>query len=326
MDLLLIIRGLLAVSVIVWHSVGFESQLYSLINLPGRTAVWLFFGISGYVIAYGFIHKRYVISYLDLKDFYINRLLRIYPLFLLISLVSWITELIISDSSSIRINDLPQQLLFLQFNHSYSLNGVFWTPGIEVQFYLVAPLIILLASIKTSVNKLIIPSFIYFISIGLIYFTTHRIGWSFDGRNIISNFPHFIAGIWSCIFVSKMKPNKFLLRKAIFFSFLLLMYTNNLYHHGNYWSIKGILLVDLLVVSLVLAHHNFDYPNRKKVAGFMCLYLLGGLSYGMYAWHSYIMKYFPFLALNIFVLIGLTFIVAFITYRLIEKPIVKLRQ
>lgn len=81
MDFLLITRGLLAISVVIWHFSGYQSKIYPLLNLPGRTAVWLFFGISGYVIAYGFIHKRYRLTLPDLKDFYINRLLRIYPLF-----------------------------------------------------------------------------------------------------------------------------------------------------------------------------------------------------------------------------------------------------
>jgi len=170
MDFLLIIRGLLAISVVIWHSVGFSSKLYPLINLPGRTAVWLFFGISGYVIAYSFIHRRYALSYLDLKDFYINRLLRIYPLFIAISFVSWLTELIFLRRSQLLLSDLPEQLMFLQVNHSYNLNGVFWTLGIEVQFYLLAPIIILLFAIKTFKNKLIIPSLLYLLSITWIYF------------------------------------------------------------------------------------------------------------------------------------------------------------
>jgi peptidoglycan/LPS O-acetylase OafA/YrhL len=30
----------------------------------------------------------------------------------------------------------------MQFEHSYSLSGVFWTLGVEMQFYLLAPLMV----------------------------------------------------------------------------------------------------------------------------------------------------------------------------------------
>ena len=88
MDLLLIVRGLAAIAVVFWHGFGayHVNEISSLINIPGRTAVWIFFGISGYVISYGFIHKKYSFNFSSLKNFYTNRLLRIYPLFICISL------------------------------------------------------------------------------------------------------------------------------------------------------------------------------------------------------------------------------------------------
>lgn len=86
MDLLLIVRGLTAIAVVFWHGFGayHVNEISSLINIPRRTAVWIFFGISGYVISYGFIHKKYSFSFNSLKNFYTNRLLRIYPLFICI--------------------------------------------------------------------------------------------------------------------------------------------------------------------------------------------------------------------------------------------------
>jgi peptidoglycan/LPS O-acetylase OafA/YrhL len=135
MDLLLVIRGLAALAVVVWHSTGYLGEFPAVVNLPGRTAVWLFFGMSGYVIAYGFIHKRYSLTLSDVKLFYLNRFLRIYPLFIALSFLAWISELAITGKSPIGIRDIPAQLLALQLHHDYVLNGVFWTLGIEIQYY-----------------------------------------------------------------------------------------------------------------------------------------------------------------------------------------------
>jgi peptidoglycan/LPS O-acetylase OafA/YrhL len=148
-DLLHVIRGLAAISVVIWHAVGYEGGL-SLINVPGRTAVWVFFGISGYVIAYGFLHRRYLLDGPGLKHFYLNRFLRIYPLFLLLSLLGWLTLWISSGVSPIGWRDLPEQFFGLQFNHSYVLNGVFWTLGLEIWFYAIAPVLMLPLMLKSA--------------------------------------------------------------------------------------------------------------------------------------------------------------------------------
>ena len=45
MDLLLIVRGLAAIAVVFWHGFGayHVNEISPLINIPGRTAVWIFF-------------------------------------------------------------------------------------------------------------------------------------------------------------------------------------------------------------------------------------------------------------------------------------------
>src|SRR6188768_795784 len=119
LDTLLILRGLLALSVVVLHIGTLNTNAPAFINIPGRTAVWMFFGISGYVIAHGFITKRYLLIRKDIKVFYINRFLRIYPLFLLLSLVTLVTAYCINGNILIKPSDIPEQLLMLQFNHQY---------------------------------------------------------------------------------------------------------------------------------------------------------------------------------------------------------------
>lgn len=111
MDLLLVVRGIAAISVLVWHAVGYAGG-WALINIPGRTAVWVFFGISGYVISHGFINKKYKLNELDLRHFYLNRILRIYPLFLLLSFLGWVTIYIKSGES-------PVEWRFLIWNYCH---------------------------------------------------------------------------------------------------------------------------------------------------------------------------------------------------------------
>lgn len=328
MDLLLITRGFLAISVVIWHFSGYQSHVYPLLNLPGRTAVWLFFGISGYVIAYGFIHKRYYFKLSDLKDFYINRLLRIYPLFFAISSITLITEWVVSERMPIGFREIAPQLLLMQFNHSYILNGVFWTLGIELQFYIIAPLLTYVFLMNADNSKLFLPFLLYLISLLVFYCLAHFMDWSFDGRNIISNLPHFLVGMFACQFVSKVSINMRQMIYSIIFALILLAYTNWIYQHnpGKYWSIKGIILVDAIVFLLVLAHSNIQNITCKFNHTKNLLFMFGVLSYGIYAWHGYILKYISFLSTNLLVLMLATTLFSYLSYRIIELPALRLKQ
>lgn len=206
MDLLLIIRGLAAIAVVIWHTVGYHGGL-PWINVPGRTAVWIFFGISGYVIGYGFLHNRYALTGEGLRHFYVNRFLRIYPLFLLLSLIGWLTIWLATGTSPIGWADVPGQLLALQFNHGYVLNGVFWTLGLEIQFYLIAPILVLPLLIKDVSKRWWIVAVCYFLMLAFISYAVRKLGWSPDGRNIVATLPHFFTGMVGCSLVASMKPN-----------------------------------------------------------------------------------------------------------------------
>jgi len=50
LDFTLIMRGLLSLSVAIWHYCGYLEIPIKMIYIPGTYAVWGFFSISGYVI------------------------------------------------------------------------------------------------------------------------------------------------------------------------------------------------------------------------------------------------------------------------------------
>jgi len=328
MDLLLIIRGLAALSVVVWHAEGYRGNFPSVVNIPGRTAVWLFFGISGYVISYGFIHKRYRLNLFDLRDFYVNRFLRIYPLFLTLSALCWVTGLIFTGSNPIGLKDLPGQLFALQFNQNYILCGVFWTLGIEIHFYLLAPLLVTPFFNKKSLTALLFAFILYVIMVCGYRYAVIHFGWSFDGRNIISNLPHFFIGMIACRIVSTFKPNVLRVIVSIMGACILLGYTNWLYHNDPslFWSVRGILLVDSIILLFIFAHASCEWGRFKSHPIYNVFAFFGTLSYGIYAQHGYLLNYFPKIIDHVIVLIVFSIFMAYVSYRLIELPALKLKR
>lgn len=325
MDLLLIIRGLAALAVVIWHSDGYRAEFPPLVNVPGRTAVWIFFGISGYVIAYGFVHERYKYTLSDLRDFYLNRFLRIYPLFIALSILAWATMFVTTKVSPITAWDLPAQLLAFQFNQNYILNGVFWTLGIELQFYLLAP-ILAWPLARQGQNYFFACIALYSLMVYWNQFASSQLDWSFDGRNIISNLPHFFIGMIACRLVYSVKPNQILAILSLAVACGVLGYTNWLYHKGSYWSVRGILLVDLTIFLFIIAHACCQRKEASKNIIYIGFTFLGTLSYGIYAWHTYLLTNITWLSTHVFALIGATIIAAYTSYQIIERPALKLKR
>jgi peptidoglycan/LPS O-acetylase OafA/YrhL len=327
-DLLLIIRGLAALSVVVWHVEGYKATFPPLLNPPGRTAVWLFFGISGYVIAYGFIHQRYRLIPGDLKDFYLNRVLRIYPLFLCLSLLGWVTLWLVTGTNPLTVRDVPAQFFAFQFNQTYLLSGVFWTLGIELQFYLLAPLLVLPLLLKSRYQPLLALA-VFAVMVYGIRFAVERYGWSFDGRNIVSNLPHFFAGMMGCRLVRGSRFGRSTSWLALAAACSVIGYSSWLYHRapGQFWSVNGILLIDIAILLFIVAHAGLAeqrrVPARPIAAAFMWL---GTLSYGVYAWHAYLQGNVPWVGARLWALVVVSVCAAYVSYRFIEVPALRLKR
>jgi len=318
----------MALAVVVWHAEGYLGDFPSLLNVPGRTAVWIFFGISGYVIAYGFVHKRYDLTGSDLRDFYINRFLRIYPLFLVLSFLTWMTELVLTGNSPISLSELPAQIFAVQFDHSYALSGVFWTLGVELHFYLLAPLLVLPLLLKNTTQALVITICMYCaVIIGYGYAIKH-LGWSYDGRNIVTNLPHFLTGMIACRVVATIEPSAVRCWVAVGSACVLLGLSNWVYHNNPnaFWAGGGVLVVDVIIFLLVIAHASVDFRRDRSPPGYVVFAFLGTLSYGIYAQHAFVMKFVPWLSDNVMLLILSSLALAYLTYRLVEVPALRLKR
>lgn len=298
------------------------------INIPGRTAVWIFFGISGYVIGYGFLHKRYALTGEGLRNFYVNRFLRIYPLFLLMSLLGWFTVWSETGTNPVDWTDVPSQFFALQFNQEYLLNGVFWTLGVELHFYLIAPILVLPILLKDVSKRRWTAAACY---IGMLVFLSYAVrimGWSPDGRNIVATLPHFFTGMVGCSIVVSMKPN---VRRAWGYlcgAPVLLLLTNWLYHRDPeiFWGLRGILLVDAMILLFILAHSSFGEGKKSTSHLTIGFAWVGTLSYGIYAWHAYLLTHVAWLSDHTVLLVLASITFAYLSYKLIELPALRFKQ
>lgn len=166
-----LIRLLLSISVVLVHSYGFAL-------VGGRLAVQLFYMVSGYLISYVLIEGR---SYKTVRPFYINRFIRLYPMYICVAIITLIYYFSFESASSsltffntYRSIDKSGGIALILANlvifgqdwimFTGSVNGVFkfvsdfqstdfivwhglivpqaWTLGVELSFYLIAPFVL----------------------------------------------------------------------------------------------------------------------------------------------------------------------------------------
>lgn len=253
----------------------------------------------------------------ELKKFYKNRVARICPSYYICIIVMLIFAFVRKEfaSNGDMWKDLLSHLFFVQ-NYSKvgymstKLNGVLWTLAVEVQFYLIFPLIA-----KCFKKK---PVWTY----GIMVATS----WIFDNWVIIKNvssdsygmwinqLPTFLSvyanGMMAALIVVKFSEifNQYMAgkdqeqawesRKVIgcFFTGILILGMYVYYKmmkdltasgQGQLWQINNRFEFSLLF-SIVIVSCVFAVPLVEKVLGNKVMHFLSGISFQVYIWHQVI--------------------------------------
>lgn len=159
-----LIRTILAISVVFAHSgAPFDiSRFEGIIFVGGRSAVQLFFIVSGYLITEILISPR---GYTSLRAFYANRALRVYPIYFVVCAFVLLTSprsspmfivydqlawphsaLILAANVGIFGMDWLLKPGILSSQSIYSTTAFWvpqaWTLGLELVFYVIAPFVV----------------------------------------------------------------------------------------------------------------------------------------------------------------------------------------
>ncbi|MES2960900.1 MAG: acyltransferase [Pseudomonadota bacterium] len=267
-----------------------------------------FFVISGFLITDSLLREN------DLRHFFVKRFCRIYPSILVMFFMLLIVA-ILSKQNFIYITSIFHLLIFQDLapiaqirDHIYA-HGAFWSLVIELQFYLLIPLIVFYWKSFPKITFAILILF-YILS----FFITQKILRIGDGiqvltfrQSIFSNFSFFIGGFFLRIYFSKIK--KYLPLLALIMLWPLLD-SNSLFFP---------LALSVMVVSFACIFYF----------GKICFF--GDLSYGIYLYHFpifYILTNHtkvnnlpPQYGLSLILLALVIF--AFLSFHLIEKRCIK---
>ncbi|WP_118846254.1 acyltransferase family protein [Haemophilus haemolyticus] len=338
------LRAIAVISVIIYHLN--ENWLSG-----GFLGVDIFFVISGFLIT-GIIITEIQQNSFSFKQFYTRRIKRIYPAFITVmALVSFIASAIFiyNDFNQLR-KTIELATAFLSnfylgltqgyFDLSANENPVLhiWSLAVEEQYYLIFPLILILAYKKFREIKVlfIITLILFFILLATSFIPANVYKEVLHQPNIyyLSNlrFPELLVGSLLAIYhnfsnniqLSKLASNILAILSTLLLFFCLFLMRNNTVF------IPGFTLIIPCILTALIIHTTYQNNVIKLCLSNKVIVFIGKISYSLYLYH------WIFIALayyitgekqinnqSITIVTVLTIIFSVLSYYLIEQPIRK---
>lgn len=335
------LRAIAAFSVIFSH-IGLDLDKFGLHKFAGydlaNFGVTIFFTLSGFLITYLLICEKQISQTIDIKKFYIRRILRIWPLYFtyLLFVVIYL---------KFKTNSDIYYYIFIIPNIPFTLNSIsgiafsfpllahYWSLGVEEQFYAFWPWIIK----RTKKIKLFIVIFVIgFFFLKMILTLTH----SFRFLQVFLHYTRFgclaIGAFGAYLFYNRKEEIK-ILNKPLFEISAWLVILLIAFKKFHLFSIIDHEIVALVTVVIIFNQIN----NDKKLVSLenKIFDYLGKISFGLYIYNPLVivilaglLKKFSYLNYHLFLvsIYVLAFfsvvLVSHISYYFFEIKFLKMKQ
>jgi peptidoglycan/LPS O-acetylase OafA/YrhL len=311
-----------------------------------RFGLSLFFTLSAFLIAELLLRERQTTGQIHTRQFYIRRILRIWPLYLAGLLIG-----LCFSTFPVRQHDQfvwTAWAIFLLGNWAsmfipFGNNPmrVLWSISVEEQFYLFIPWAIRICNRRTLVCFCI--AIILVANVWLFFLGRTRTGDDFIWFNSFVQFENFAAGILLCILLRDQSPRLSIpTRLLTLSSAAACWYIGVAVFHvrflgyatiGGFNLIAGYALGTLGSCLILIA---FLGVSRKLLPGW-AIYL-GRISYGLYVFHflafDIVARIFPhqvavgsgIMLVKGAAALGIAILLASLSYRFFERPFLRMKE
>ena len=343
------LRFIAILSVVLFHIsiylVAKEKEIYSdahffllkKILASGTLGVPLFFVISGFILAMPF--ARFHISNgkaIGLKDFYLRRLTRLEPPYILVLTILLFAMLFIAGTKISFNEGIKSYFASMFYIHNIvygkavlpKIIPVAWSLEIEVQFYILAPLLTYIFAIKSVLARRM--SMVFFI----LFFTALRYFINLPFLNLLDFIQFFFIGF---LLVDLYISNSFIIPKTkvdglICLICFVVMWLYNIIDVKSSYQRHVFEIVQLVAIFFfyyyVLLHKVFKLLSSPIITN------IGGMCYSIYLLHFSIIFMFgntllkhsfsKYASVNIFIfsflIMFLILVISSAFFLLIERP------
>jgi peptidoglycan/LPS O-acetylase OafA/YrhL len=323
----------------------------------GELGVNFFFVLSGFLITFLLIKEKEYTGSIHLGNFYIRRILRIWPLFYLCVIIGFIVIPLLKTMAGQQSTEIARPLYYILLANNFDyIRGwpafpdaliliVLWSVAVEEQFYLTWPVLIKL------IPRRAYPFLFISIITGTLIFRSFYTGNS-DHDYAIRHF-HTLSVIGDMALGGLMAfycsfPSRFLsfitnLKKPHIIIIYLIAISLILFRKSLFETPVAGIFERLIIAGffgLIILEQNYSVNSFYKFSGFKIPTRLGLFTYGLYCLHFFVISMvqaacwkmgltinniFTALAVSIFAL-GSVIILCIISYNYYEKPFLRLKE
>ena len=287
------LRGIAIILVVLAHLNLSSSPTYRLI-FNGELGVAIFFVLSGFLITSLCFKEKVTTGDISLKNFYIRRILRIFPVAYLYLLVILILKFIFKID--VQYLSLVGAALYLMDISSifrkYYFNwhtAHYWSLSVEEQFYIVVPFI-LKKNFKLYLSLILFIIFVLPLIILLQYrFPAINTGVFYVATHLLIKFQQIATGCLFAVLIFKYplltaisKPVKIITNLS---AFVVIFYVQ----YDNFFSLQSVftgLLISFLVGYIIVTNLARSAEPIFWLLNTKLLKHIGILSYSMYIWQQ----------------------------------------
>ncbi len=194
------LRALAVVAVILSHMFFETKNIYVLKFFSGNWGVTLFFVISGFLITTLLLREFEAIGRVDIKSFYFRRAVRILPpayFFLFSVFILTLLDVInVSPASLISAALFLKNLPIPGVPHEWHL-GHFWSLAVEEQYYLMLPILLLIARKHLPIICLLMIMFSLVVTYSYFHLYKNNFSLRIVMALFISQVPLFIGTLFA---------------------------------------------------------------------------------------------------------------------------------
>ena len=353
------LRFLAALFVVIGHiplnqeSAGLPHPSYGALFFRGAPAVSFFFALSGFLITYLLLEERRRTGEIELRNFYLRRVCRIWPLYFAVVFFGLLFYNVLLPAAGVpyamRYSVPLAVVLYVFFlpnlmNSLYTMGGILnplWSIGVEEQFYLGwAP------AMKRARERMPLLCWTVFAASLLLFCLSYfNVFGVHEWKNFVGQLKfHFMAAGGLCAWWLHRRRERFLSlpvfsRRAlqlILFAVLADYYLLNLARwDGLAAEALQLVLYPWLIVNVAanprnlvkVANPAFEYLGRISYGIYMLhmigVYLTSGLFRGSSWWGGSLWLY---CAAYYVTALGLTILLAHLSYRYLESPFLRLKN
>jgi peptidoglycan/LPS O-acetylase OafA/YrhL len=285
------LRGVAILLVLSVHAINWPAGAF--------IGVDMFFALSGFLITTLLLEEWNRHGSISLRDFYLRRFYRLFP-----ALAVLITAYLVYVVSFVN-TDIGMRIRGAGFGITYTANwvqaferpfpeteiGYLWTLGIEEQFYLIWP-VLLMFLLRRRIGFTGMVWALLGIIVGLVVWRNLFIAGGGDPQRIYfgtdTRFDELLIGcLAGTLFVARptKRGSKWLVLGALVGG-LFLVYRVFMREPWDFWSQRiSLTLVAVATVLIIYSCVTDSFPLLKRVLSAKPLVAIGVISYSLYLWH-----------------------------------------